>query len=63
MQFNSVEDAVTYLERRVIKQDKQIKCLQDTIYHLLLSIVEKDKSENISAIFDEYVSSCAKANK
>jgi hypothetical protein len=63
MQFNSVEDAVTYLERRVIKQDKQIKSLQDTIYHLLLSISEKDKSENMRAIFDEYVSSCEKANK
>jgi len=63
MQFNSVEDAVTYLERRVQKQDKQIKSLQDTIYHLLLSISEKDKSENMSAIFDEYVSSCEKANK
>lgn len=63
MQFNSVEDAVTYLERRVQKQDKQIKSLQDTIYHLLLSISEKDKSENMRAIFDEYVSSCEKANK
>lgn len=63
MQFNSVEDAVTHLERRVIKQDKQIKSLQDTIYHLLLSISEKDKSENMRAIFDEYVSSCEKANK
>ena len=63
MQFNSVEDAVTYLERRVQKQDKQIKSLQDTIYHLLLSISEKDNSENMRAIFDEYVSSCEKANK
>ena len=63
MQFKSVEDAVTYLERRVQKQDKQIKSLQDTIYHLLLSLSEKDKSENMCAIFDEYVSSCEKANK
>ncbi len=63
MQFNSVEDAITYLERRVQKQDKQIKSLQDTIYHLLLSLSEKDKSENMCAIFDEYVSSCEKTNK
>lgn len=66
MQYNSVEDAVSQLELQIHTltktcdaQSKQIENLEDTIYHLMLLLLnERNETQNLKELTETYINNC-----
>ena len=65
MQYNSVEDAVSHLEFQVNNlskkcetQTKHIENLEDTLYHLLMLLNQRDDLQNLKDLTDTYIHNC-----
>jgi len=65
MQYNSIEDAVSRLEFQVSNlskkcetQTKHIENLEDTLYHLLLLLNQRDDLQNLKDLTETYIHNC-----
>ena len=65
MQYNSVEEAVTHLERQVFnlnktcdKQATKSEHLEDALYGLLMILNETNKSEHMDELIKTYIHNC-----